>query len=184
MKNKLKKIKIYSLIILLLTSSIFLTGCEDEKELSNEKTPVVNKKSILDEVDKEGSGKLSCTRDAYATNLEVELKYELEYSNGNVLLLHSMEKVIGDDEDKLDEYENAYRSIAKQYKGLKYYDINIVRDDNSVLNDTIINYEKIDTDKLLDIEGEEDNIIVDGKVKLEDWVSFAERFGTVCEKVE
>ena len=40
---------------------------------------------------------------------------------------------------------------------------------------------KIDTDKLLEIEGEEDNIIKDGKVKLDDWLDFAEQFGTKCE---
>ena len=45
----------------------------------------------------------------------------------------------------------------------------------------MINYGKIDTDKLLAIEGEEDNVIKDGKVKLDDWLDFAEQFGTKCE---
>lgn len=182
MKNKLKK-KILLFSLILFISCFFITGCGDKDELTD-RDRVVNNKSILDEIDINGSGKLSCTRVGFATGVDVDLRYELEYKDGNVLLLHSMEKVISDDNDKLDEYETAYRNIAKNYKGLKYYDINIIRDKDSVLNDTVINYEKIDTKKLLDIEGEEDNIIVDGVVALKDWVGFAEKFGTVCEKVE
>ena len=181
MKNKWKKkLQLFSFILIII-SSFFVTGCTT---LEEEKERVVNKKSILDEIDSSDSGKLSCTRDAFATGVTVDLKYELEYKDGNVLLLHSMEQVISDDEDKLDEYETTYRNIAKNYKELKYYDINIIRDEDSVLNDTVINYAKLDMDKLLDIEGEEDNIIVDGKVALKDWVLFAEKFGTVYEKVE
>ena len=183
MKNKSKKkLQLFSLILFVLIGSFFITGCGNEE--SSEKERVVNKKSILDEIDINASGKLSCKREAFATGVDVDLRYELEYRDGYVLILHSMEKVISDDNNKLDEYENAYRNIAKNYKGLKYYDINIIRDNDSVLNDTIINYDKLDMDKLLDIEGEEDNIIVDGKVLLKDWVGFAEKFGTVCEKVE
>ena len=183
MKNKSKKkLQLFSLILFVLIGSFLVTGCGNEDDSERER--VVNKKSILDEIDINDSGKLSCKREAFATGVDVDLRYELEYKDGNVLLLHSMEKVISDDKKKLDEYENAYRNIAKNYKGLKYYDINIIRDDDSVLNDTVINYEKIDTKKLLDIEGEEDNIIVDGVVALKDWVGFAEKFGTVCEKVE
>ena len=36
-------------------------------------------------------------------------------------------------------------------------------------------------DKLLEIEGEEDNVIKDGKVKLDDWLEFTEPFGMKCE---
>ena len=183
MKNRSKKkLQLFSLILFVLIGSFLVTGCGNEDDSERER--VVNKKSILDEIDINDSGKLFCKREAFATGVDVDLRYELEYRDGYVLLLHSMEKVISDDNNKLDEYENAYRNIAKNYKGLKYYDINIIRDDDSVLNDTVINYEKLDMDKLLDIEGEEDNIIVDGKVALKDWVGFAEKFGTDCEKVE
>ena len=66
-------------------------------------------------------------------------------------------------------------------KDLKYYDNTVKRTDNSVTSDTVINYGKIDIDKLLDIEGEEDNVIKNGKVKLDDWLEFTEKFGMKCE---
>lgn len=178
--KKLKRI----LISFLLIFCLLLTGCGEE-EVVDEKEPVVNRESVLDVIDSSGNGKLFCTREAFASEgIDVELTYELTYKNGYVMLLHANEKVMSDDKDSLDEYEKAYRNIAKNYEGLKYYDITITRSDNTVVNDTVINYEKIDTDKLLDIEGEEDNVIVDGKVKLTTWVSFAEKFGASCKEVE
>lgn len=48
--------------------------------------------------------------------------------------------------------------------------------------DAIINYDKIDIDKLLEIEGEEDNIIVGNKAKLSLWLELAGKVGTVCEE--
>lgn len=174
--------KVISLLIVLV-SCFFITGCGNEEV--TEKEPVVNKSSILDSIDKAGSGKLKCSREAFANEgIDVELTNEIEYENGYIMILHSIDKVVSEDSASLDQYEKAYHSIAKNYEGLKYYDITITRDSNSVTNDVVINYGKIDTKKLLDIEGEEDNVIVDGKVALETWVGFAEQFGTVCEKVE
>ena len=177
---KLKKILISLLIIL----SFFITGCSEEEVVQNNE-PIVQKESVLDDIDSSGTGNLFCTRDAFANEgIDVELSYDISYKDGYVMVLHANEKVVSENSDSLDEYENAYRKIAKNYEGLKYYDITITRDKTSVINDTVINYEKIDTDKLLDIEGEEDNVIVDGKVKLSTWVSFAEQFGASCKEVE
>lgn len=176
----MKKILISLLIIL----SFFITGCSEEEVVQNNE-PIVQKESVLDDIDSSGTGNLFCTRDAFANEgIDVELSYEISYKDGYVMVLHANEKVVSENSDSLDEYENAYRKIAKNYEGLKYYDITITRNSNSVINDVVINYGKIDTKKLLDIEGEEDNVIVDGKVALETWVGFAEKFGTVCEKVE
>ena len=69
-------------------------------------------------------------------------------------MLHSQEKVTGSDQSLLDEYEEAYKNIKDQYKGLRYYDITVTRDDNSVIYDTVINYEKLDMKKLREIEPE------------------------------
>lgn len=186
MKKKNKELKNFSLLLILLCC-LFVTGCgkTEEETTYNEEDAVVFRDSILDDIDASGSGKLYCTRAAFASDgIDVELTYELEYKEGNVTLLHSNEKVMSEDSDSLDEYEDAYRGIAKNYEGLKYYDIIVTRDDSSVVYNAVINYEKLDMDKLLDIEGEEDNIVTDGKVKLETWVSFAEQFGTTCEEAQ
>ena len=127
-------------------------------------------------------GVKKCTRTGTVTNGSTEMNYEVYYKGEYVVLLHSTEKIISDSSSVLDTYEEAYKSIFKQYEGLEYYDNKITRSSNSVTNEITINYEKIDMGKLLDIEGEEDNVIENGKVKLDTWLSFAKKYGVTCEE--
>ena len=126
-------------------------------------------------------GVKKCTRTGTVTNGSTEMNYEVYYKVEYVVLLHSTEKIISDSSSVLDTYEEAYKSIFKQYEGLEYYDNKITRSSNSVTNEITINYEKIDMGKLLDIEGEENNVIKNGKVKLDTWLSFAKKYGVTCE---
>ena len=114
---------------------------------------------------------------------DVELRYTLKYNSGNILELVSVQKVISDKQDSLTVYEDAYKDIADNYNGLDYYETSIVRDGNSVSYTAVINYEKININKLLSIEGAEDNIIKNGKAKLSLWLDLASKVGTVCEEV-
>lgn len=126
-------------------------------------------------------GVKKCTRTGTVTNGSTEMNYEVYYKGEYVVLLHSTEKIISDSSSVLDTYEEAYKNIFKQYEGLEYYDNKITRSSNSVTNEITINYEKIDMGKLLDIEGEEDNVIENGKVKLDTWLSFAKKYGVTYE---
>lgn len=126
-------------------------------------------------------GKKICSRTGSVVNGESKMSYEVYYEDDYVTILHSVEEVSSDDSSVLDSYEEAYKNIFKAYEGLKYYDNSITRTENTIISDTTINYAKIDIDKLLEIEGEEDNVIENGKVKLSTWLSFAEKFGVTCE---
>ena len=189
----------FAKIILVLIAIILLAGCNDKENTttnnnsnsntnSNTTSEKVTSKAQtepieISESDIAGMEKLNCSREGSAgSNTEVNLNYELYYQGDYLQILHSTEQIITEDENTLDEYENAYHSIYLNYQDLDYYDTAIIRTSNSVTNDTVINYSKIDTDKLLEIEGEEDNVIKDGKVKLQDWLDFAEQFGTTCEE--
>ena len=186
-KNKLSK------LVLIMMMVVLLTGCgsnessttannanrNSNNSRSNEST---TPNSSVSKIDTTGMEKLTCSREASAgSGVDVNLDYEIYYQGEYIQILHSTEQVVTDDQDTLDEYEDAYKGIYKNYEGLKYYDNTVTRTNDSVTSDTVINYGKIDTDKLLAIEGEEDNVIKDGKVKLNDWLDFAEQFGTKCE---
>ena len=97
--------------------------------------------------------------------------------------MHTIDTVTGDDQDALTEYEDAYKKISEQYKDIKYYDTNITRDENSVIFDINVNYEKVDIDKVKEIEGDDAKMFKDGKVKLKPWLTYAKKFGTTCEGV-
>ncbi len=184
------------LIILILMVSVVGCGSEEKKETltsqsttsNQEQEPITNLESYdkgyleVSEEDSKGLEVKECTRSATGeNNVEVKLNYTLYYQGEYLKILHSKEEIITDDQDVLDEYQTAYINIYKNYEDLDYYTTSVVRENNSVTNDTVINYDKLDTDKLLEIEGEEDNIIKDGKVKVSDWLEFAEKFGTKCE---
>lgn len=169
---------------------VLLTGCGSENTSSaksntnenNSTNKTTTPNTTIQESDTTGMEKLTCSREATAgSGVDVNLDYEIYYQGEYIQILHSTEQVVTDDQDTLDEYEDAYKGIYKNYEGLKYYDNTVTRTNDSVTSDTVINYGKIDTDKLLAIEGEEDNVIKDGKVKLDDWLDFAEQFGTKCE---
>ena len=164
---KMMKYQKISLIIILLLIPVLITGCGK----SNQKVSLYS-----------GKGMLKCSREGTLDGGTAQFSYELSYKDGYVTTLHSIEEITSEDNNILDTYEEAYNNIFASYKGLKYYDNTITRKDNTVTSDTTINYAKIDIDKLLEIEGSEDNVIEDGKVKVVTWKKFAEKFGTTCSQ--
>ena len=164
-------------LILIITLALLITGCGKKRVYSSPSSI----KSTDDLTKSEGS--ISCTRDATIQgNGEPSFNYYISYKDDNILVLHSIEKITSDDQQVLDQYDEAYQKINKSYKNLKYYDTKVYRTDNSVARDTTINYEKIDTDKLLKIENTDDNVIVNGKAKLNKWLDLALKLGVVCDE--
>lgn len=187
----LKKIAKFMILVVI---GISLVGCSDKKNTTTTQNNETTNSSIdtasydrgylvITEEEVKDMEKMTCTRQGNGEDdSKVKLNYTLYYKGEYLQILHSIEQVISKDQDILDEYQLAYINIYKNYENLEYYETSVVREEDSITNDTVINYSKLDTDKLLEIEGEEDNIIKDGKVKLDDWLEFAEKFGTTCDK--
>ena len=160
--------------IILIISIIFITACGSE---DMEKGITVSSK--VDTTNKNGT--LLCSRSAEAQNdAQASFLYEIDYKNGYITKLHSKEEITSSSDEVLDTYEDAYKNIFKAYDNLKYYDNNITRTNSSVISDTTIDYTKVDIEKLKELEGQEDSMIKNGKVALNDWLTFAETFGTTC----
>ena len=164
-----------SIIFITLAFILLITGCDDENEVvSNGKT--VNTANMEHK---------HCTRSASGTDgVTTELSYELYYTGDKLNILESTEKVIATKDSDLDTYQQAYEKIDRYYEGLEYNDTEVIRGDTSVTRKATINYDKINIKQLLDIEGEEDNIIQDGEAKVDLWLELAKKFGTKCEVVE
>lgn len=172
----MKIVKI-SLIFLLVVCSC---ACSSEDDRSN----IVADKIDSSLYDTSDFSYITCSRDTETTQSEdVTIKFEVYYDNEkNIQVLKSYEKVESSDSSVLSQYEKAYKTIYSVYANLDYYDNEITTSNNSVTSITYINYGKIDMDKLMEIEGKEDNVVVtDGKIKLADWKSFAKKYGTVCK---
>ena len=155
-----------SFVFIIIMSLFIITGCESKEEVD-----VSNMTHQL------------CERAGSIDNGEVELKYDIYFTGDKLNMIKSFEKVISDDSSILDTYEESYKKIHSAYVGLSYYDTDVVRDDNSVTSTMNINYDKVDIDKLIEIEGEEDNIFEDGEAKVKKWKALAKKFGTKCTDV-
>lgn len=177
------KIEKVSIVLVIIVLCLLLSACGSKKENLDNGNSTKKITIVDDDFNEKSSGTLKCVTEAEAgEGIDVDLSYVIDYKRGNILNLRSVSKITSLDSDVLDDYESAYQGISGNYEGLEYYDTSLIRDSNSVTYEAIINYDKIDTDKLLAIEGEEDNVIVDGKAKLSLWLDLAEKFGTTCEE--
>ena len=163
-------------LIVLIICLISLTGCVKDDETS-----------VISDGKKVNTDKMQhkhCTRTASAKDdIEVSLNYDIYYTGDILNIVQSEEKVTSSKKENLDEYENSYKKISTYYENLQYYDMVVNRDEKTVSIKTTINYDKVDIGKLLDIEGEEDNIIENGKAKLDKWLELAKKFGAKCTEV-
>ena len=168
-----------SIIISLLLVVILLCGCED-KENKESKEVIINNK-VVDTAKMEHK---HCTREATVNDGEGKFEYDLYYTGDTLNVLKSKEEVISANEEILNTYENAYKSIHSNYEGLDYYDTEVTRGDTTVISIISINYDEIDINKLIEIEGEEDNIFENKIPKASKWLSFAKKLGVTCELVK
>ena len=170
--------KISSLLLIIIVCVFFVSGCEtEEKEKSDTSSKV---KSVDDLSDKEGT--LNCTRDANVDGGTGEFNYVVSYKGEDLTSIYSIEAITSDDEAKLTEYEEAYKKIDSYYVGIDHYNASVKRSGNTVSHIIEIDYEKIDIKKLIELEGEEDNIFVDNKPKLEKYFELAKKLGITCSE--
>lgn len=147
------------LICIALISMCFVTGCgkEEVKEMT-------------------------CTRTATITKgVELDLNYKVTYKGDYVQLVESTEKVISDDEEYLKTYETTVNNLYSPYSDIEYYEYDVKIDGNTLVSTSKINYEKIDTDKMIKIDSANASLIKDGKVKLSDIQAVYEANGATCK---
>ena len=69
-------------------------------------------------------------------------------------------------------------------KDLDGYKVTVTRDENSVIYDSDIDYNKLDVDKLKKIEGnEKDHFNSSNKLTLKEWYNVNKTYGTTCKGV-
>lgn len=155
--------KVTSLIILVVL--VFLTACTSKEEKDYKV--------------------MTCTKNAITNseNTDIEITNKVYYKDNYVKKLVATDKVTSTDSSVIEEYKDAYQKIYSAYDGLKHYSNKITVTKNSMTSVTTIDYAHIDTDKLLKIEGEEDNVVdEEGKVPLEKFIAFYEKYGGKCKK--
>lgn len=113
--------------------------------------------------------------------LRVESDYKVSYKGENVTLIETTEKVISDDEDYLELYKEQVESLYSPFKDVEHYNYSVKVDGNTLTSTTSIDYEKIDTDELVQINSAIGNLLEDGKLKVEDVQTMYESVGATCK---
>ena len=127
---------------------------------------------------------ITCTKKANLSdnNTTADLEYKIYYEEDYVMKTISTEKITSDNTKTLQEYEESYKEVFKKYKNIKYYDNTLAKKDNTITSTTIINYDKVDSKKIIEIEGEDGNIFTDnGKVKLDNLLKVYKKYGSSCD---
>lgn len=152
--------------ILLLITIVLLTACTNKEEKDYKM--------------------IRCTRKAQSSagdNVKLDLSYKVYYKDDYVKKVIATDKVTSSDNSIINQYANSYKNIYASYDGLKHFSNKITVTKDSMTSITEIDYAHIDTDKLLEIEGKDDNVVNDeGKVPLKDFLAFYEKYGAKCDK--
>ncbi len=159
---------------ILLICILFLVGCEKSEKVVIDGEEIDTKEMVHEH----------CTRLGTLEGGEASLNYDIYYTGDKLNLIRSVEKIISSSDEILDGYENAFKSLHEHYKNIDNYETEVIRGDTTVTSTILINYDKIDIQALIDLEGEEDNIFENKEPKVSLWKEFAEKLGTSCEVVE
>ncbi|MCI8498717.1 MAG: YehR family protein [Bacilli bacterium] len=132
-----------------------------------------------------GCGKteeLTCTREAtIAGGAKMSLNYKVTHKGGIVKLVETEEKVTSENEQYLETYKTTVESLYSPYDDVEHYNYEVKIDGDTLISKTEINYEKIDTKKLIEIDSANENLIKNGKIKVDDIKSAYESIGATCK---
>lgn len=125
---------------------------------------------------------MTCTRTATQSNMNINLNYEVKYKGNYVTSVKSTEKIISEDTSMLEQYKTMVEETYSPYKDVKYYEYNVSVDGNTLTSIAEIDYEKIDTDKMIEIDSANSQLIKDGKISVDDIESLYNSVGATCKK--
>lgn len=124
---------------------------------------------------------MTCTRTMNQSGMKTNLNYKVTYSGDYVNRVQSEESIETSDTTTLNTYKEQIEKIYTPYKDIKYYTYNVTIDGNKLVSTVDINYAKVDTKKLIEIDSANSQLINDGKVKLSSVKSLYEQLGATCK---
>lgn len=125
------------------------------------------------------NGELVCLYKNNTNVMTSSLNYKMDFKLKNVTKLETQEIIESTDKELLKTYKESLEELSKKYNSLKYYKTNIIEKENQLIVNTIINYNKIDMKKYLEIEGDK-TYIKNNKLKVSILKEIYEKNGAKC----
>lgn len=152
----MKKLKLLLVVLL----GLIVTGCTQVEE---EKT-------------------MTCTRTINQQNMQMDLKYTIIYQGNYVKKVNSVEKITTEDINTLKNYKISVEQLYAPYAELEHYETEVTIDGTTLTSTANINYEKIDVDKLIEIDSANSQLFDNGKIKVETMEELYSQVGATCAK--
>lgn len=147
------------LVAIMIMGTVLFTGCGKEEEKV-----------------------MKCSRTINQASIKMNLLYDVTYKGDYVTKVESTEEITTNDESTLELYKTQIENTVSMFKDIEYYDHEINIDGNTLKSTITIDYEKIDTDELIELDSSMKQLIKDGKVAVEDIESLYNQLGITCEK--
>lgn len=151
----MKKLKLLLVVLLML----LVTGCAQEEEKT-----------------------MTCTRTLNQDNLKMELSYTVVYQGDYVKKVKSVEKVTSEDSSVLDTYKSKVEELYALYEKIDYYNTKVTIEGNTMTSTADIDYEKIDVNKLIEIDSAAAQLFTDGKIEVDTMEGMYNQLGATCTK--
>lgn len=129
------------------------------------------------------NGRLVCKYNNQSDIMESSYTYNMVFKMKNVTRFETEEIIESLDQELLKTYQTSLNELSKEYKKLKYYNVDISIKNNKLIVNTIVDYDKIDMNKYLKIEGEK-TYIKNKKLKIDSIRKIYEKNGAKCTYVK
>ena len=180
--------KKYLFLVVLGCFALLLTGCGNDQEQdvasdnNNNNSNQTEEKGLNSSEDSSEEKTMVCRNSASQSNMATDLTYTVRYKGEDVTSVKSVETIKSDDTDLLEAYREQVEAIYEPYKGIEYYEYQVEVEGDLLTSTVNIDYEHIDTDKLIDVDSSNATLIKDGKVSIDDIESLYEQVGATCER--
>lgn len=156
--------KRYLFLAIVMVGVFLITGC------SSKGKDIVNNGNVM-----------TCTRSVNKNGMKTSLNYKVYYEGDDVTRIKSEESIQMENNKSLKGYKEQIEKVYEPYKNVKFYNYNIAIRGNKLISKVDINYSKIDTNKLIEIDKANSQIITDGKIKVSSVKSLYEKLGATCK---
>lgn len=126
------------------------------------------------------NGELHCSYKNNTNTMINSFDYNLSFKHKNVTKLETKEIIESEDEELLNTYKESVEMISDKYKDLDFYDTKITQNNNKLIVETKIDYNKIDMKKYNQIEGEK-SYIKNNKLNVDKMKEIYEKNGATCK---
>lgn len=129
------------------------------------------------------SGQMLCTYKNSNDAMDVEMSYLITFKDKMVTDLKAKEVIKSNDSKMLSEYKETLDMVYSIYNDLKYYDVEVLIKDSSLITNAVINYKKIDKEDFIDIDPNNENLYKGDKIPLDKLKNKYKSNGAKCRYV-